>query len=162
MKQQPDHALAKWAFACFFAGAVWLWLIFAIGCGYAEHRDPPIIVSATPRAAQLAADLQAKEATGRWVSQINCCGSMKPLIQDGDWVVIEPAPFTDDLLGRVCLYRRPKDDPKFGGIVHRYVSGDIKDGFIASGDANARSESWAPVRADRHVGVVIAIHRSAP
>lgn len=149
--------LDRWDWLC-FAIACALCLILA-GCGYAKHRDPVIYTFADDKITALSAGLHAKDAGGS-VALITCCGSMKPLIQDGDRVVILPKPYSDELLGTVALYR-----PKWANgrrIAHRLVAGNAAEGYIASGDNNPRSEAGERVRADNYEGEIIAIYRTKP
>ena len=99
---------------------------------------------------------------------------MVPLIQTGDWIVVAPIslyPFTDDLLGRPCVYQ-PKWLPAGQLALHRFISGNARDGFIASGDgvkpdidANGRdlhSEASYRVTAADYRGRVEGIYRVKP
>jgi hypothetical protein len=132
-------------------------LAFA-GCGYAPHNDPALFTYTDEKVLMLSAQLHARDKGGV-VAQVNCCGSMKPLIQNGDWIVIVPTPFTADLLGKVVSYH--PQWAKGGNIVHRLVSG-TPAGFIASGDNNPTSEPTEPVTASIYNGEVIAIYRFIP
>ena len=134
-------------------------VLLLAGCGYADKLDPRLYTFANAKIAAESARLHARDAGGT-VTTITCCGSMKPLIQDGDVVVIVPTPYGDSLLGRVAVYT-----PKWSNgdrIAHRLVSGDAKAGFIASGDNNATSEANERVRADNYHGEIVAIYRTVP
>ncbi len=141
---------------------LWLGLLLAVllgACGYAERVDPPVRSFAVDRLTAESARLHARDAGGA-VETITCCGSMKPLIQDGDRVVIVPTPYEDRLLGRVTVYAPAW--AKGGRIAHRLVAGSAAEGFIASGDNNARSEADERVTADNYLGEIIAIYRTQP
>jgi hypothetical protein len=136
-------------------------LVFAVsGCGYAKHRDPVLYFESSPAAQILAAQLRAKEVGGTFAGPNTCCGSMSPLIVAGDYLVIKPSPFTDALLGSVVIYTPAWNHGQ--PVAHRLVSGNAKDGFIASGDNNSRSEPSELVTASTYRGEVIAIYRLAP
>lgn len=130
-------------------------LCFA-GCDYAAHRDPEIFIYATEILARESARLHARDLGGAAV-QITCCGSMLPLIQNGDWIVFAPVAFTDALLGRVAIYQSAAPGENW---VHRLVAGDAASGFIASGDNNRWSESARYVSQENFRGVVLAIYRA--
>ncbi len=127
------------------------------GCGYPEQKSPPVFAYDSPLIVQESARLHAREVNG-YVSGPNvCCGSMLPVIQPGDFVIVAPTPFSDALLGKIAVYA-PKWN-KSNLVAHRFVSGDAQNGFIASGDNNPRSEPWEPVTALIYRGEVVAIYR---
>lgn len=144
----------------------------APGCGYAPHKNPPLYTYETARIVEDSARLHARDIGGTYHQNV-CCGSMEPLIRAGDWIVVAPpsrAPFTDDLLGRPCVY---KAEWYYGLVLHRFISGNAKDGFIASGDGvrpdidprtgqNLRSEARYRVKAEDYVGRVEGIYRVQP
>ena len=72
--------------------------------------------------------------------------------------MVVPSSFGDHLKGKVAVYKAKWNDNK--PVMHRLVSGNAKDGFIASGDNNARSEAAERVRADNFVGEVVSIYRT--
>ncbi len=129
------------------------------GCGYATHIDPPLYTYDNAKVAEQSARLHAIDVHGTY-SQNVCCGSMEPLIYAGDWVVVTPTPFSDALLGHVVVYKPAwnKGDP----VLHRLVSGNAKDGFIASGDHNPTSETSERVTVADYVGELVAIYRFKP
>ena len=130
------------------------------GCGYPERKGPPLYTYDTPALVQESARLHARDVGGYVGGPIACCGSMKPVIQDGDFLVIAPTPFADDLLGKVAAYAPAWN--KGALVAHRFVSGDATRGFIASGDNNPRSESFEPVTAATYRGEVVGIYRLKP
>jgi len=132
-------------------------LLLVSGCGYADRKDPPLYTYDTLRLAQESARLHARDALGYATGPIGSTNSMLPLIQAGDWLVIAPTPFADSLLGKVCVYA-PKWYPS-GTVAHRFVSGNARSGFIASGDNNSRSEPFEPVTAETYRGEVVGIYR---
>lgn len=134
-------------------------LCLSPGCGYAKHIDPPLYTYDTDAIAKESARLHAVDVGGIY-EQNECCGSMEPLIHAGDWVVTAPAPFEDRLLGRVNRYFAKWNGGK--PVMHRFVSGNAKDGFIASGDNNAHSEPNERVVATTYGGEVVGIYRVKP
>lgn len=133
-------------------------LVFTLflGCGYAPHKDPPTYIYDTPRLAEESARLHARDIGGTYEQNL-CCGSMEPLIYSGDWVVIQPTVYGDHLLGKVGVYTPKWNDGK--PVMHRFVSGNAKDGFIASGDHNPKSESAERVTAANYKGELMGIYR---
>jgi hypothetical protein len=132
-------------------------LLFAIfGCGYAKHKDPDTFYESSRVAAGIAASLHARDIGGS-VYQNECCGSMEPLIHKGDWIVARAEPYSDELLGKVVSYRRANGQL----LMHRLVSGNAVDGFIASGDNNKRSEPDERVDAGNYLETCVAIYRLA-
>jgi signal peptidase I len=133
----------------------WLLLFIVsslISCGYAPHKDPELKLVENPMTAAVIAAIDGEGEA----SLITCCGSMEPLISNGDWVIVKKVEFTNDLLGKVGAYK-----PTWSSnvVAHRFVSGNAKDGFIASGDNNPRSEPHEPIRADKFKGEVVTIYR---
>jgi hypothetical protein len=124
--------------------------------------------------AEESARLHARDIGGSF-NQNLCCGSMVPLMQAGDWIVVaDPikVPFTDDLLGRPCVYQ-PKWLPAGQYVLHRFTSGSARDGFIASGDGvkpdidprtgrDFHSEASYRVTAADYRGRVEGIYRVKP
>jgi len=80
-------------------------------------------------------------------------------------------PFTDDLLGRPCVYQ-PKWLPAGQLVLHRFTSGNTRDGFIASGDGvkpdidasgrDLHSEASYRVKGVDYRGRVEGIYRVKP
>lgn len=133
-------------------------LFFLTGCGYHKQVPIPTYRYDNAKVAELSAKAHVAENPEVFaVHQNVCCGSMRPTIQEGDWVVTAKVPFTDDLKGKAVVYR-----PKWRQgmpVLHRLVAGDAKDGFIASGDNTPRSEASERVRADNFDSEVVAVYR---
>lgn len=128
------------------------------GCGY--HKEVPISTYRYDNAkvAELSAKAHVAENPEVFAMyQSICCGSMRPTIEIADWVVTAKVPFSDDLKGKAVVYRPKWNQGK--PVCHRLVSGDAKDGYIASGDNNPRSEASERVRADNFDSEVVAIYR---
>jgi hypothetical protein len=147
-----------WSIAVSIALAVLI--IVLAGCGYAKRKDPALFFESSPAAQTIAAQLRAREVNGYAAGPIGATNFMVPTIRAGDWLVVAPTPFTDDLLGRICIYA-PKWHPR-GTVAHRFAAGNAIGGFIPSGDNNARSEPFEPITATAYRGEVIAIYRLAP
>ena len=129
------------------------------GCGYAKHIDPPVYVYADAKVAEFSAKAHAKENPAvLTVHQNVCCGSMRPTIQQGDWLVVENSKFGDHLLGKCAVYKPAWNNNQ--PVLHRLVSGNAQDGFIASGDNNPKSEASERVTSANYVGEVVAIYRT--
>jgi hypothetical protein len=158
--------------ACHLAPPRWRWLrpslwIAALlvlsvlaftGCGYAKHRDPEVRTYATTAEAKESARLHANDAGGTAWSPNACCGSMLPLIIEGDILVTVRTPYAK-LLGKVAVYGPKWNDGK--PVAHRLVAQD-SGGYIASGDNVPQSENWERVTEANYVGEVIAIYRVKP
>lgn len=153
---QTRADLFKIFFTALCVAVICIWTVFVSGCGYAKHKDPELFYESSPRAAAEAARLHAREIGGSYHQNI-CCGSMQPLIFKGDYIVVEPSPYNDDLLGQAVVYL-----PQWNAgnlVLHRLVSGNAADGFIASGDNNPHSEAFERVTAANYRARVVAIYR---
>ena len=84
-------------------------------------------------------------------------GSMKPLLQGGDYVVTKDD-FDGVKVGMVLAYTA---DYHPRGLVHRVALVD-EYGFLMSGDSAPISESWARVTKETYLGTVVAIYRKLP
>lgn len=112
-----------------------LWLKSLFLPVWKRYPNPPVTV--TPNA-QLTALTFASLTPNATVSKILPTGSMIPTLLGGDFAVLHPVPFDALKLGDIVTYKAgwfsgPED------VIHRLVAKD-KAGFIASGDANKRSE----------------------
>jgi hypothetical protein len=143
---------AKGAALCSLLGI----LLTLVGCGYAKHKDPKVYYESSAAAARMAAELHARDI-GASVYQNQCCGSMEPLIFAGDWIVAKAETYNDELLGKAVSYRRANGQL----ILHRLVSGNAKNGFIASGDNNKRSEPDERVDRNNYLETCVAIYKVA-
>lgn len=154
----PDRQrLGQFAIACLTVALAALWCMVNAGCGYARHIDPPLYRYDSALLAEMSARAHAAEIPGRSVHQNLCCGSMRPVILEGDWIVTAPTLYGDHLLGRLAVYRPKWNQGK--PVLHRLVSGNARDGFIASGDNNPRSEATERVTAANYDAEVIGIYR---
>ena len=156
--QARNKELLKAALALAFVGAVMLWVLFVTGCGYAKHSDPQLYTYDSAAVTAKSARLHAASVLGGYVLLDTCCGSMKPLIQTGDLLVVQRTPFDlSNLLGRVLVYF-----PDWNGkqaVAHRTVA-VYASGYIMSGDNNPRSEPEWRLNAQNYGGEVVAIYRT--
>jgi len=154
----PKQRLRRWIlWILAVSGLVVVMLLTA--CGYAKHKDPPLYVYDNPKVAEQSARLHAKDIGGVAMLSV-CCGSMEPTIYKNDWTVSKATPYGEHLLGKIVIYR-----PKWNQgnpVRHRLVSGNAKDGFIASGDNNPRSEASERVTAANYDAEVVGIYRYVP
>jgi hypothetical protein len=130
----------------FLVGIIWL-LFFPFK---PVKLDPPLHI--TPNA-QGEALLLAHTSNGQ-VFKVSYTGSMKPLLQGGEWAVTVAA-YDKIQLGQVLVYKAPYNQSP---IIHRAVQKD-KDGWLMSGDSSPISESWFRVTPESYIGTAIAIFR---
>jgi signal peptidase I len=93
---------------------------------------------------------------GYKIYQVAPTGSMQPTMDGGDYVIAVKMPYEDLKEGDIINYT-----PKWnngGLVVHRLVQKD-KGGWIASGDANKRSESWERVTPETYRDKAVKIVR---
>ena len=124
-----------------------------------KYRDcnPKVVVHATQEEARIAAIDEASKSGG---VAYNTSGtsSMEPLIVGKVYVVGTKVPYDQIKEGQVANYRAKWAAEKGAGLVlHRLLQKD-KDGWIASGDNNSRSENWGRVKPDNYVDVITTIH----
>lgn len=141
-------------------------LVLALLVGCAPRRTDPSISGPYTESAALIAARQEAIATDGLFYHITCCGSMLPLIKNGDYVLVRKVPLTDALIGHVVAYR-----PKwYGGgvIVHRIV-GTIANGYIGEGDARIGQdgrpitpETSEPITDATFIGEVTTIYSVTP
>jgi hypothetical protein len=137
------HCLAT--YVCLI-GATWL-----LACGWKPVRvDFPVEVAAMPANA---AQSKADEVGGK-VWQVAFTGSMKPLLQGGEFVVTV---YRYDAIrtGEVLVYRAAYHDKP---IIHRAVERD-SHGWLMSGDSASVSESWARVTEKNYLGTAIVAYK---
>lgn len=150
MKQTLKAAFTQFPFCLatyvFLVGIIWL-LFFPFK---PVKLDPPTYI--TPNA-QGEALLKAHTSNGQ-VFRVSYTGSMKPLLQGGEWVVTAAA-YNQIQLGQVLVYKAPYNQSP---IIHRAVQKD-KDGWLMSGDSSPISESWFRVTPESYIGTAIAIFR---
>lgn len=124
------------------------WLLFF---GWTPVKvDPPTYI--TPNA-QGEALIKAHTSNGQ-VFRVSYTGSMKPLLQGGEWVVTIPA-YSAIKKGEVLVYQAPYNQSP---IIHRAVEQDSL-GWIMSGDSSPHTESWFRVTPESYIGTTIAIFR---
>lgn len=129
-----------------------------------KHTDPSISGPYTESAALIAARQDAIATDGLFY-YVTCCGSMLPLIKDGDYVLVRRVPLTDVLIGRVIAYR-----PKWrnGGVVIHRIVGTIGNGYLGEGDARRASngpitpETSEPITDATFIGEVVTIYSVSP
>lgn len=131
----------------FLVGIIWL-LFFPFN---PVKLDPPTY---TTLSAKEEAITKAQSANAQ-VFQVGYTGSMKPLLQGGEWVVVS-SNYNSIQLGQVLVYKAPYHN---NPIIHRAVQKD-KDGWIMSGDSSPRSEPWFRVTPETYIGTAIAIFRN--
>jgi hypothetical protein len=131
----------------FLIGIIWL-LFFPFK---PVRLDPPIHI--TPNA-QAEALLKAHTSNGQ-VFKVSHTGSMKPILQGGEWVVTVSA-YENIQLGQILAYHAPYNK---NPIIHRAVQKD-KLGWIMAGDSAPTSEPWFRVTPESYIGTTIAIFRS--
>lgn len=119
-----------------------------------RYANPPVVMHDTEAEAAAAARLEASQNNGR-LYRTGGTSSMEPLIVGQVYVVATPKPYDQLKEGDIMNYK-----PKWangGVVIHRGVQKD-KDGWIASGDNNPRSESWERIRPDNYLDTVTTIH----
>jgi hypothetical protein len=128
-------------------GAAWLLFVPYVP----TKLDPPIYSAGN---SQEAAIQEAARIDGK-VWAVSHTGSMKPLLQGGEYAVTV-AKFDAVKRGQVLVYHAPYNK---NPIIHRAVEQD-KYGWLMAGDTAARSESWARVTSENYLGTVVAIYRN--
>lgn len=123
---------------------------------YAPHINPTVIACVDRDQAETAAKTFAYSLPASLIYPIDgTTGSMFPLIPRQEcFAVAKRVAWADVKLGTVVIYR-----PQWNlrqPVCHRLVAKDGL-GFIASGDANKRSESWERVTEETFDSEVIAI-----
>jgi hypothetical protein len=127
-------------------GATWL---LAFGWKPVK-KDFPIYDS--PIAESMAHDTADKLGGRAWA--VGFTGSMKPLLQGGEFVVTVDK-FETIEAGQVLVYRANYHDKP---IIHRAVLKD-KHGWLMSGDSAPISESWSRVTRENYVGTAVLGYR---
>lgn len=120
-----------------------------------KNRNPVVVTHATEAEARDAAMASAKQSGGGFY-RTSGTGSMEPLMVGQVFIVNTKKPYDKLMEGDIANYR-PAFKADGTMFLHRLVQKD-RDGWIASGDNNKRSESWARVKPDNYVDVVTAIH----
>ena len=154
----PKQRLRRWIlWILAVSGLVVVMLLTA--CGYAKHKDPPTYVYDNPKVARESARLHAQDVGGEYMQNV-CCGSMEPLIFKDDYLVAKATTYGEHLLGKVVIYRPAWKQGQ--PVMHRLVSGNMREGFIASGDNTPRSEASERVTAANYDAEVVVIYRYVP
>lgn len=131
------------------------------GCGYPKHIDPPLYTYDLDSVAKQSAVLHARDVNGIWLSVQNT-HSMEPLLQGGDYVVIQTgvfAPLKERRKGEVINYLADWQ-PNGPTVCHRIVDID-PFGLLAEGDNvdGQHSESHWRVTDENYRGLVVGIYR---
>ena len=140
---------------------IFLSLALFAGCR-PRQVNPPVFTFDSAKERAIAARLHQQD-TGGLMFEIQPTGSMLPLLQAGDWIVLDARePFGKRLLGHVVTYRaawwRPADAPP---VTHRLVEFDAH-GAIAEGDATRGGESSYRITDKNWLGEVAGIYRLKP
>jgi hypothetical protein len=140
-------SLALWLLVAFcMLAALWL-----TGCA-PRVENPSVYWEQTPRQAQIAADLHAKDKGGK-AYHVMPTGSMEPFITGGDYVVVLPA--KEIIIGRIYLYTASWTVLP---ALHR-AAAKHGTGWIMSGDANKHYEKGAlTVYRDQILGECVAVY----
>lgn len=140
-------------------------LLLSVTACQPKMKEVPTYRYPESRVVQLSAYAHAKDIGG-YVSWIAPTGSMKPLLQDWDYVVIsspDKDPYENIQAGDVVSYDASKS-PHFDGsemykrVMHRAVMKD-RLGWVMSGDANAHTESKWRLTKENYLGRLVAIYR---
>lgn len=118
-----------------------------------KDRNPAIVVHETEKDAAMAAYEEAKKLNGRYY-KTSGTPSMEPLVMGRVYAVGVPKKYEEIQAGDICNYKAKWAN---GIVFHRMVQKD-KEGWIASGDNNSRSESYEKVKPDNYMDCVVKIH----
>ena len=146
MREQLKAAFTKFPFClatyvCLI-GAGWL-----LAFGWKPVRvDFPVYLS--DQAALDAQDAATKLGGKAW--NVGFTGSMKPLLQGGEYVVTVDR-FDDIKEGQILVYTATYHNKP---IIHRAALKD-KHGWLMSGDSSRLSESWSRVTKDNYLGTAV-------
>lgn len=137
-----------------------LLLLALAGCA-PRRIEVPLYRYDNDTVVRLSAEAHARDIGGLalWVQPT---GSMRPTIQDYDWVVValpDKAPYAGVQEGQVLLYNAEWTAPGTPRVLHRAAQKD-RDGWIMSGDNNAHYESKWRVNAANYLGRAVAIYRT--
>lgn len=112
--------------------------------------DPPVYIVSNP---EMVAREAAQKANGN-VWHVGYTGSMKPLLQGGEYAVTAKD-FSNIKEGQILVYHATYNK---NPIIHRAVQHDSY-GWLMSGDSAKISESWSRVTEQNYIGTVIAIYK---
>ena len=150
MKQSIIQAFTKFphclaTYVCLVGAAILLFNPFR-----PPKIDPPTYLVPNP---QEVAQQEAAKVGGK-VWSVGNTGSMKPLLQGGEFVVTW-GNFDNIQVGNVLVYSATYHH---NPLIHRAVQKD-SHGFLMAGDSSPRSESWSRVTKDNYLGTAISIYR---
>lgn len=145
--------LAGLSLAVCLTGATWL-LLF--GWQPDKSADPVPILAGAAAEAEAATHAERLGAGGR-AFIVSPTGSMRPLLQGGDYVVTQ-SDYASARVGQVFAYWPTFATRSGHPLIHRAVQKD-KDGWIMSGDSAPHTESWARVTEANYIGTLVAIYR---
>jgi signal peptidase I len=97
----------------------------------------------------------AASKIGGTVSLVSGTGSMRPMLQEGDFVVLLMKPIKSVKAGQVVSYVAPYNK---NPIIHRVALVD-SGGLLMSGDSAPNSESWFRVTESTYRGTLVGIYR---
>lgn len=122
---------------------------------------PPYVASnSDPHLAAL--DWAARHAPGGAVAQVGVTGSMRPLLEGGEWAVLAND-YDGIMVGSVVAYTTVGGSaPALGSrLIHR-ISRRDESGWIPMGDsALSPLEYWNPITRSNYLGTLVAIFRQA-
>ncbi len=113
-------------------------------------KDFPIYDS--PIAESVAHETAQKLGGRAWA--VGNTGSMKPLLQGGEYVVTV-SKFDEIEVGQILVYHASYNK---NPIIHRAALKD-KHGWLMSGDSSRLSESWSRVTIDNYLGTAVVGYR---
>lgn len=129
------------------------WLLFT--GGYKPVKNAVEVVQAEDPAGAAHARSQA---IGGFVYAVAPTGSMRPLLDQGDYVVAKRVPLGEVRVGDVLIYNATWLPASAPPVIHRVVQNDSY-GLIMSGDSVSTTESFARVTEQNYVGKLVAIYR---
>jgi hypothetical protein len=133
-------------------------LILMAGCRPA-HEELAVYHASSPAAAEIAAQLEAKEKGGH-LFVLAKTGSMEPTLHGGDCLVGVPTPFKQLQAGMICTYKASWNT--FPSTCHRIV-GTWPDGtFVMEGDADKNrntAETTSYMGANNYQFHIVSVHR---
>lgn len=115
-----------------------------------EKIDPPVYSVSN---ASVAAQTAAEKINGN-VWHVSNTGSMKPLLQGGEYAVTVKD-FNNIKKGHILVYHATYNK---NPIIHRAVDNDSY-GWLMSGDSAKHSESWSRVTKENYIGTVVAVYK---
>ena len=84
-------------------------------------------------------------ASGFIKARIVLTGSMEPVINPGDIVILAPTPRTQPQIGDIAAYTARRFSGEVVGVfTHRIIGGDAVNGFLMKGDSNPTPDVQRP------------------